>query len=53
MKNYFSNYSDLKLNIPKCEIADIGVLKGVYVAVCGLKSFDWTSDIGTEKTSVK
>ena len=53
MKSYFSNYADLKLNIPKCEIADIGALKGVHVAVSGLKSFDLTSHTGMEKTFVK
>jgi hypothetical protein len=38
----FSNYSDLRPNLDKCEIAGIGVLKGVKWALCGLKSIDLT-----------
>ena len=38
----FSNFSDLKPNLDKCEIAGIGVLKGVTWALCGLKSVDLT-----------
>ena len=38
----FSNYSDLRPNSDKCEIAGIGVLKGVKWALCGLKSIDLT-----------
>ena len=33
----FSNISGLKPNTTKCEIADIGVLNGVQVALCGMK----------------
>ena len=40
--NIFSNYSDPKPNSEKCEIAGIGVLKGVEWALCGLKSIDLT-----------
>ena len=47
MIDYFSNYSRLKSNISKCEIAGIGALKGVHAAVCGLKSVELTSDTVT------
>ena len=33
----YSKYSDLKPNFSKCEIAGMGSLKGVKVAVCGTK----------------
>ena len=36
----FSDFSGLKPNTTKCEIAGIGVLKGVQVAVCGMKCID-------------
>ena len=36
----FSQYSCLKPNYEKCEIAGIGVLKSVKVAVCGMKCVD-------------
>ena len=32
-----SNFSGLKPNTTKCEVAGIGVLKGVQVLVCGMK----------------
>ena len=35
--SYYSKFSGLKPNFPKCEIAGIGSLKGVEVAVCGIK----------------
>ena len=35
--NTFSNFSGLKPNKTKCEIAGIGVLNGVQVALCGMK----------------
>ena len=35
--NTFSNFSGLKPNKTKCEIAGIGVLNGVQVAPCGMK----------------
>lgn len=38
----FSNFSDLRPNVDKCEVAGIGVLKGVTWALCGLKSIDLT-----------
>ena len=44
MIDYFSNYSGLKSNISKCEFPGTGVLKGVHVAVCGLKSAGLSSD---------
>ena len=33
----FSSFSGLRPNLSKCEIAGIGVLKGVKVAVCGIQ----------------
>ena len=38
----FSEFSDLRPNFDKCEIAGIGVLKGVDWALCGLKSVNLT-----------
>ena len=35
--SYYSKYSGLKPNFSKCEIAGIGSLKEVEVAVCGIK----------------
>ena len=35
--NTFSNFSRLKLNKTKCEIAGISVLNGIQVALCGMK----------------
>ena len=35
--NLFSKFSGLKPNLTKCEVSGIGVLKGVQVAVCGMK----------------
>ena len=37
MINSYSAYSDLKPYISKCEVAGIGVLKGVKVAICGFQ----------------
>ena len=36
--NTFSNFSGLKPNKTKCEIAGIGVLNGVQVAFCGIST---------------
>ena len=36
----FSKYSDLKPNLSKCELAGIGVLKGVERALCGLTTIN-------------
>ena len=36
----FSNFSDLRPNLGKCEVAGIGILKGVTWALCGVKSID-------------
>ena len=41
----FSKYSGLKPNHENCEIAGIGVLKSVEVAVCGMKYIDLCNDI--------
>ena len=38
--NTFSLFSRLKLNLTKCEKAGIGALKGVQVAVCGMRCID-------------
>ena len=40
----FSSFAGLKPNFSKCEIAGIGVLKGVKMAVCGMKAVDLTTD---------
>ena len=40
----FSNYSRLKPNISKCEIAGVGILKGVKMALCGMVCIDLTKD---------
>ena len=42
--DYFSHYSGLNSDISKCEIASVGALKGVLMAVCCLKPVDLTSD---------
>ena len=36
----FSDFLGLKPNATKCELAGISVLKGVQVAVCGIKCID-------------
>ena len=36
----FSDFSGLKPNTTKCEIAGVGVLKRVQAAVCGIKCID-------------
>ena len=38
--NTFSLFSGLKPKLTKCKIAGIGALKGVQVAVCGMKCTD-------------
>ena len=35
----------LKPNLPKCEVAGIGALKGVKVAICGIKYINLTKQI--------
>ena len=39
----FSMFSGLKPNKSKCEIAGIGALKGVQVALCGMECIDLTN----------
>ena len=39
----FSKFSGLKPNKNKCEIAGIGALKGVQVALCGMRCIDLVS----------
>ena len=41
----FSLYSGLKINNAKCEIAGIGVKKGVKMALCGMECIDLRSDV--------
>ena len=36
----FSTFSGLKLNRSKCEIAGLGALKGVKLALCGMECID-------------
>ena len=38
----FSSFSSLKPNISKCEICELGLLKGVEMAVCRIQSVDLT-----------
>ena len=40
----FSRFSGLRPNLSKCEIAGIGVLKGVKVTVCGIQYVDLVLD---------
>ena len=40
----FSCFSELKPNINKCEIANLGIFKGVQEAAFGLQNIDLTSD---------
>ena len=42
--NLYSKLSGLKPNILKCEVADIGSLKGIKMAVCGIKCIDLTTE---------
>ena len=42
--NIFMCFSGLKPNLSKCEIAGIGSLKGVKVAVCGMNCIDLTTE---------
>ena len=42
--NIFMRFSGLKPNLSKCEIAGIGSLKGVKVAVCGMNCIDLTTE---------
>ena len=41
----FSLYSGFKINNAKCEIAGIGVKKGVKMALCGMECNDLTRDV--------
>ena len=40
----FSNFSGLGCNLDKYKIADIGVLKNVNVALCGMKNINLTKE---------
>ena len=40
----FSKFSGLKPSILKCEVAGVGSLKGVKIAVCGIKCIDLTTE---------
>ena len=42
--NIFPNFSGLKPNKTKCEIAGIGVLNGVQVALCGMKCLNLNNE---------
>ena len=41
---HFSQFSGLKPNKSKCEIAGIGVLKGVKVTLCGMRCVNLHED---------
>ena len=40
----FPKFSGLKPNLLKCEVARIGYLKGVKMAVCGIKCINFTTE---------
>ena len=42
--NYFSSFTGLKPSPSKCEVAGIGALKGVNVAICRIKCIDLTKE---------
>ena len=42
--NYFSSFTGLKANLYICEVAGIGALKEVKVAICGTKCIDLTKE---------
>ena len=42
--NYFSSFTSLKPNLSKCEVAGVGALKGVMVAICEIKCIDLTKE---------
>ena len=44
LKQYVWHFAELKPNLTKSEIAGIGVLKGVQVAVCGMRCIDLNVD---------
>ena len=45
MFDKFCLFSGLKINHAECEIAGIGVKKGVKMALCGIKWIDLTDDV--------
>ena len=42
---YFFRFSGLKPNLTKCEVAVIGALKGVQVAICGMNCIDLCNEV--------
>ena len=42
--NYFLSFTGLKQNLSKYEVAGVGALKGVKVAICGIKCIDLTQE---------
>ena len=44
MLDIFYTASGLRPNLNKCEIAGLGILKDVKVALCGLKNIDLTKE---------
>ena len=44
VNTFFSYFSGLKPNLTKSKIVDIGVLKGVQVAICGMRCIDLNID---------
>ena len=43
--DYFSLFSVLKIDNATCEIAGIGVLKGVKLTLCGMKYVNLNNDV--------
>ena len=42
---FFSYFSELKINLTKSKIAGIDILKGVQMAVCGMRCTDLNNDM--------
>ena len=40
----FSKFSGLRVDASKCEIAGMGALKNINVALCGMKNIDLTKE---------
>ena len=47
MFDKFSLFSGLKISNAKCEVAGIGVRKGVKMALCGMECINLTEDVIT------
>ena len=43
--DYFSLFSGFEINKTKCKIAGSGVLKGIKLALCGMKCVNLNDDV--------